>query len=297
MELRQIKYFSVVAQTLNFSRAAELLHIAQPPLSRQIQQLEEELGVQLIDRSARPIRLTNAGTYFLDHALKILRDADDLAKSTKRIDELKKKWMGIGFVPSILYGFLPNVLRKFSSEEMDVEISLSEMTSVQQADALKSHRIDIGFGRVPIHDDELKNIVLIEEPLVVAVPSPSKWLSQDSISLPQLVDEVLVLYPATPRPSFADQILKHFSVRGYTVGSVQETNGLHTALGMVAAGVGVTIVPSSVQILRRQDIDYRPLAEDGMVTPLIMTVRKADKSSHLDRFRSFLDTVMKDMKS
>lgn len=294
MELRQLKYFEAVASTLNFSRAAERLHIAQPPLSRQIQQLEEELGVALLDRSSRPLKLTNAGSFFYDQTVQILARLKEVQKATRRIGDGSTRWMGIGFVPSILYGFLPNVLQRFTTENDNLDISLSELTSVQQAEALKAGRIDVGFGRLAIQDEGLQNIVLTEESMVVAIPSSGPLAREDEIPLRRLVDEVLVLYPASPRPSFADQVLHQFSVRGYEVGKTYETNGLQTAIGLVAAGMGVTIVPESVQRLRRDDVTYRPLAEKGLTSPLIMTLRVGDNASHVQKFRAMIDAALRD---
>ncbi len=292
MELRQLRYFEAVASTLNFSRAAERLHIAQPPLSRQIQQLEEELGVPLLDRSSRPLKLTNAGSFFYDQTVQVLARLKEIQAATRRIGAGGTRWMGIGFVPSILYGFLPNVLQRFTSENENLDISLSELTSVQQAEALKAGRIDVGFGRLAIQDEGLQNIVLTEESMVVAIPSGSALCKETTIPLRRLVGEVLVLYPAAPRPSFADQVLHQFSVRGYEVRKTYETNGLQTAIGLVAAGMGVTIVPESVQRLRRDDVTYRPLAEQGLTSPLIMTIRVGDTSDHVAKFRAMIESAL-----
>jgi len=292
MELRQLKYFEAVASTLNFSRAAERLHIAQPPLSRQIQQLEEELGVQLLDRSSRPMKLTNAGSFFYDQAVQVLARLKEIQRATRRIGDGGARWMGIGFVPSILYGFLPTVLQRFTSENANLDISLSELTSVQQAEALKAGRIDVGFGRLAIQDEGLENVVLTEEAMVVVVPAGSPLTAEETLSLKRLSSEVLVLYPAAPRPSFADQVLRQFSVRGYEVGRTYETNGLQTAIGLVAAGMGVTIVPESVQRLRRDDVAYRPLSDQGLTSPLIMTLRVGDSSAHVLKFRAMIDAAL-----
>jgi DNA-binding transcriptional LysR family regulator len=288
MELRHLKYFDAVARTLSFSKAAEELHIAQPPLSRQIQQLEEEIGVQLIDRSSRPIQLTNAGQFFHEQTIQIMAKMRELKSATKRIGQAERKWIGIGFVPSILYGFLPKLLRDFGLENPNLDVSISELTSVQQAEALITGRIDIGFGRLAIPDESLDNHILLEEKLVAAIPTPSALAEQEIVSLSQLMEETLVLYPVSPRPSFADQVLRQFSVRGYTVSKLYETNGLQTAIGLVAAGMGVTVVPESVQRFSRPEIAYRPIRESGLTTPLVMTTRRNDNSAHLIAFKEMI---------
>lgn len=157
MELRQLKYFEAVASTLNFSRAAERLNIAQPPLSRQIQQLEDELGVPLLDRTARPLKLTNAGAFFYDHVVQILGRLAEIQVATQRLGAGRGRWMGIGFVPSALYSFMPRVVRQFAAENENLDVTLLELTSVQQVEALLSGRIDVGFHRLPIANPDVNN--------------------------------------------------------------------------------------------------------------------------------------------
>ncbi|NKF20750.1 LysR family transcriptional regulator [Solimonas marina] len=292
MELRHLKYFQAVASTLNFSRAAEQLHIAQPPLSRQIQQLEDELGVKLLERGTRPMKLTKAGQFFYDQTVQVLSRLREIEKATKRIAGGNTEWMGVGFVPSTLYGPLPNVLRAFAAENERRDVTLLELTSIQQAQALKSGRIDVGFGRLAIHSEGLENVVLMQEPMVVALPSHSPLVHEARISLERIAGETLLLYPATPRPSYADEVLRQFTTRGYELARTFEVNGLQTAIGLVAAGMGVTIVPSSVQRLHRDDIAYRPLAEEELSSTLIMTVRAGDSSPLLQRFRQMIDAEL-----
>ena len=150
MELRHLRYFRVLAETLNFTRAAERLHIAQPPLSRQIQQLEDELGVALIERG-RPLRLTEAGRFFYEHSVQLLEQLGRVSDDTRRIAEGQRRWFGIGFAPSTLYGALPELIRQLRAEAA-IELGLSELTTLPQVEALKRGRIDIGFGRIHIED-------------------------------------------------------------------------------------------------------------------------------------------------
>jgi DNA-binding transcriptional LysR family regulator len=173
-----------------------------------------------------------------------------------------------------------------------LDISLLEMTSVQQAKALKSGRIDVGFGRLAIQNEGLENIVLADENLVVAMSAHSSLAAERRVSLVRLLDETVILYPAAPRPSFADQIQHQFTIRGFELTRVLETNGLQTAIGLVAAGMGVTIVPESVQRLRRDDVLYRPLSDKGLTSPLIMTIRAGDASARVSEFRKMIVTSM-----
>ncbi len=288
MELRQLKYYEAVARLLNFSKAAEELHMAQPPLSRQVQNLEEELGVTLIDRSSRPLKLTNAGQFFYDQSVQILARMTEIKRATHHLGAEKKRWMGIGFVPSVLYSHIPKAIQRFISDNSNIDISLSELTSMQQTEALKSGRIDVGFGRLLISDESIDSIPLTKDKLIVAASSSSRLAAWNDLSLQQICEQKVILYPSAPRPSFADQVLNQFKARGLELHDIFETNSLQTALGLVAAGMGITIIPESVRLMQRNDVCYLSIREEGLVSPLVMSIRKNDHSDHLQRFRAYL---------
>jgi DNA-binding transcriptional LysR family regulator len=280
MELRHLRYFQAVAQTLNFTRAAEQLHIAQPPLSRQIQQLEEEIGVSLLERS-RPLRLTEAGRYFHEHSTALLHQLDTLRDNTRRIGLGQKTWLGIGFAPSTLYGVLPELIRQLRADTaLELELGLSEMTTRQQVDALKAGRIDVGFGRILIDDSAVVQQVLSEDRLMAVLPAGHRLLGRD-VSLAELANEPFVLYPGSPRPSYADHVLALFASHGLQIRVVQWTNELQTAIGLIAAGIGITLVPEAVRILHRDDIGYVSLKEDNATSPIILSHRAGDVSTSL----------------
>ncbi|BCT34250.1 LysR family transcriptional regulator [Pseudomonas protegens] len=280
MELRHLRYFQVLGETLNFTRAAERLHIAQPPLSRQIQQLEDELGVLLLERG-RPLRLTAAGRFFYEHSNRVLEQLGKVCDNTRRIGLGHKTWLGIGFAPSTLYGVLPQLIRRLrSNETLELELGLSEMTTLQQVEALKAGRIDIGFGRIHIDDPAIVQRVLTEDRLVVALPAGHPLLGQE-LSLEQLANEPFVLYPANPRPSYADHVIALFNARGLNLKIAQWTNELQTAIGLVGAGIGVTLVPASVQVLHRDDIGFCPLLETAATSPIILSRRVGEPSPGL----------------
>ncbi len=284
MELRHLRYFEVLGNTLNFTRAAEQLHIAQPPLSRQIRQLEEELGATLIDREARPLALTKAGAFFLQQCTQLLARIEETREATRRISQGQRRWFGIGFVPSALYGGLPEIIRQYRQANQQAEVMLTEMTTIQQAEALKAGRIDVGFGRLVIDDPRLRCEVIAEEPLVAALPLQHRLLKAKRVSLAQLATEPLILYPARPRPSYADQVLQQFSSHGLSLENTIEVNEMQTAIGLVAAGVGVTLVPGSVQRLRRDDVEYRALSDRNVTSPVIMNLRADNDSADLRQF-------------
>lgn len=280
MDLRHLRYFVVVAEEGNITRAAERLHIAQPPLSRQIQQLEEELGVPLLVRGSRPLTLTEAGQFFYAHARQLLSQTRELEAMTRRIGTIERK-LSIGFVGSTLYGMLPKVIRRFRSEQNTTELTLHEMTSMEQISALKEGKIDVGFGRIRHEDPNVRRIVLREERLVAALPSGHALTDRPVISLLDLVDDTLIVFPKAPRPSFADQILASFHDRGLEPKKVYEARELQVAIGLVAAGEGVAIVPASVQGLKREDVCYLPLQDHNMVSPIILSTRLLDESREI----------------
>jgi DNA-binding transcriptional LysR family regulator len=288
MELRHLRYFDAVATALSFSRAAEHLHIAQPPLSRQIRQLEDELGAVLFDRSARPLQLTPAGRFFHTQVVQTLARLAEASEATRRIAQGGQGWFGIGFVPSTLYGFLPEVIRRFRAAHPQVEVGLSELTTLNQKTALKAGRIDIGFGRLPLDDSALSSEVVARDALVAALPARHRLLASRSLSLARLAEEPLLLYPAQPRPSFADQVLAHFHERGLHPVVAQEANEMQTAIGLVAAGIGITLVPAPVQALQRSDVAYRPLKEQGIDSPVTMNQRAGDQSPLLLAFQALV---------
>lgn len=284
MELRHLRYFIALAQTLNFTRAAEQLNIAQPPLSRQIIQLEEMLDTQLVIRE-RPLRLTDAGRFFYEQSSVLIRQLENLAIQTRRIGDGHKQWLGIGFAPSTLFDKLPGLIRKLRTNS-DLEVSLVEMTTLEQVEALKAGRIDLGFGRIRVNDPAIHQEVLREEPLVAVLPAGHS-LSGDAVSIMQLAQYPFVLYPASPRPSYADHVMALFSNHGLVIEVGQWANELQTAIGLVAAGLGITLVPASVQHQKREDITFCPIVDPEAVSPIILSYRVSDNSRWLAECLTF----------
>lgn len=286
MELRHLRYFQALAQTLSFTRAAEQLHMAQPPLSRQISQLEDLLGTPLVVRE-RPLRLTEAGRFFYEQSGSLLLQLNRIAENTRRIGLGQRHWLGIGFAPSTLYGALPELIRELRLDT-ELELGLNEMTTLQQVEALKAGRIDIGFGRIRIDDPAIQQIVITEDTLVAVLPAGHR-LRGAPASLATLAEESFILYPANPRPSYADHLIALFANHGLGIRVEQWTNELQTAIGLVAAGIGITIVPASVQQQHRTDIDYVPIIEPEAVSPIIISRRIGDMSVIVQRCMALIE--------
>jgi len=286
-----MRYFVAVARERNFTRAAQALNIAQPPLSRQIQMLEEELGVTLILRNSRPVKLTDAGRLFHEHALQVLGRVEQMQAATRRVGLNQNRVLSIGFVASTLYGGLPTLVRKLRQRAPDLDIQLLEMLSIQQIPALKEGRIDLGFGRLPQSDPNVTSKVLHEERLVVAL-SPDAPLAGETGPLPlsQLSGQKLIVYPREPRPSYADQVQSLIQMAGVRLGEVQEVREIQTALGLVAAAAGLCIVPASARQMR-SDVLYRPISDARATSPVILTHRAGDNSAHLELVRLLLREI------
>ena len=273
-----------MARERNFTRAAEKLHIAQPPLSRQVQQLEEEFGVALFDRRSRPLALTDAGRLLFEQAVQVLDRMDEMKAMLRRLLEAEKPRFSIGFVGSTLYGFLPEVIRRYRAARPGVELTLLELTTMEQMAALKEGRIDVGFGRIQFDDPAIDRTLLRNEKLSAALPLTHPLASRTGmLRLEELAGDALVIYPRAPRPSYADQVLALFRDRGLKPATVYEVRELQTALGLVAAEAGICFVPASVERLRRDNVVYRPLDEPGAVSPIIMSTRRGDKSPEIAR--------------
>lgn len=280
MEFRHLRYFVAVAETKSFTKAAERLFIAQPPLSRQIQQLEAEIGVQLFERGTRPLQLTEAGKFFYQHALKLLSSAEEVKTMTTRIGVVERS-IKIGFVASLLYGLLSKIIYVFRQQHPHLKVELIEMSTLEQIQALKKGQIDVGFGRLRISDPHIKRILLREEPLMAAIHQSHPLAQQKSVSLVELEQEQLFLYPNTVGPNFATQVHSIFSEYHLTPPHLKLVREIQLALGLVAAAEGICVVPESAQSVQLAHVHYIPMTEDRAISPVFMALRHLDAADDL----------------
>lgn len=281
MDLRLFRYFVAVADEGNFNRAAERLHIAQPPLSRAIQQLEAHVGAPLLDRTTRPLRLTEVGKLLYAQALQVLTRMDDVEAMVKAAAVSKRRQLVIGFVASTIYARLPELIREFRKAAQNVELVMVESTTLEQITALKEGRIDVGFGRIRLDDPAVRRIILRNEKLIAAFPVDHPLAQLEGpVSLRELAGEPQILYPRNPRPSYADQVISLFRDHAVEPRIVHEARELQIAIGLVAAEEGMAIVPESVRRARSHDVAYRELVEPA-TSPIIMSHRPGDRSPEL----------------
>jgi DNA-binding transcriptional LysR family regulator len=261
MELRHLRYFLAVAEELNFTRAAERLNISQPPLTQQIKALEAELGLALFDRSAYRIELTDAGRVFAAEAGRILGELRNAVHLAQRAAAGAVGRVRVGFTESASFNpLVTGALRRFRAASPDVEISLAEHPSTALAAALRAGDIDVAFVRPPLSTEEGIAFELLEkEELVAALPSGHAFADRGDLELAELANETFILYPRSVRPGLADSIVAACEVAGFTPKLAQYAPQLSSTINLVAASLGVSIVPRSMQELQPRMVVYIPL--------------------------------------
>ena len=284
MELRHLRYFVAVAEELHFGRAANRVGIAQPPLSKQIRQLEDEIGVKLFKRTKRSVSLTYAGETFLKEARQALELSERAVRSARRADRGEVGRLVVSFVGSATYSFLPYALRSFRTRFPHVELFLRELTTYQQLDGLHRKAVDAGVVRPPIKDDALFIETLLQEPFIVALPEGHALASCTSITLQMLAPEGFVMFSRQQGTTFHDQVVSLCHQAGFSPKVVQEAVHIPTVLGLISAGMGITLVPASIRKLQFAGVLYRDLAQVDRITELAMAYRRDDESPVLQSF-------------
>lgn len=279
MELRHLRYFIAVAEELHFSRAAERLHIAQPPLSQQIRHLEQELGVELFQRKTkRQVQLTEAGRVFLAESYLALAQIENAIRAAQRAARGETGQLVVGFVSSATYHALPWLLRNFRERFPQVEIVLRELNTQKQVQALNEQRISVGFVHPPIDDDGLTLECIQQESLVVALAETHPLATQLQISIQDLADEPFVLFPRHLGAGLYDRIVSFCQQANFSPKVTQEANQMQTIISLISAGMGVTLVPASLQNLMRTGIVYRTLQEPTPKVETAVVWRRDDTS-------------------
>ena len=294
MELRHLRYFVAVAEELHFGRAAERLHIAQPPLSRQIRDLERELGTPLFERGPGGAELTPAGRAFLPEARLTLAQAERAQRTAQRAARGETGRLRVGFVDAATNsGILPDVLGFFRMHLPSIGLSLFEMDQAQQADALRDGRIDLGILQSPPADADrwLRVESVHTEPLVAALPRGHKLSSRARLSLADLADEPFILFPRHVAPALYDDIMARCRAARFTPRVVQEAAGWHTVVSLVSAGVGVAFVPRSLARSRHSGVVYRPVRDLRTELGLWATWKRGETSPVRQRFVTALKSV------
>jgi DNA-binding transcriptional LysR family regulator len=286
MELRHLRYFLAVAEELNFTRAAERLNISQPPLTQQIKALESELGVTLFDRSAYRIELTDAGHIFAAEAARILGEVRNAIQLAQRAGAGAVGRVRVGFTESASFNpVVTAALRAFRSSYPSVEVSLEEHPSIALAIGLRENRIDAAFVRPPLRTDEGLTFELLgEEELVVALPTGHRLAECGEVVLEQLATETFILYPRSVRPGLADTVIAACEAAGFTPRVGQYAPQLSSTINLVAASLGISIVPESMQTLQSHVVLYVPIRGRPLHALLGIAYRSGEKSAAVLNF-------------
>jgi DNA-binding transcriptional LysR family regulator len=286
MELRHLRYFAAVAEELHFGRAAERLMVAQPALSQQIKQLETELGVRLLERSRRRVALTDVGHTFLKDAKDILARSEEAIRSAQSALRGQVGSLVVGFNSGALADLLPATVRAFRRQFGGVQVALREMTTAEQAAALRERRIDLGFLCPPVlpEDERLFQIEnLLRETLVLALPRSHPLVRRRRVSLRSLADEDFVM--CRDDVGYCAQVRDICRAAGFEPRIVQAAEEGETAMALVEAGVGVSLMPAWWRRkLRRPGVMIRELDDATATVEMAMAWRKTDPSLPLRNF-------------
>ena len=261
MEVRHLRYFCVLAEQLHFTKAALLLNVAQPALSHQIKQLEEELGTQLVERTNRRVRLTAAGEVFLARAARILEQLDQAVRETARVGQGEAGSLVIGVVSTAVCSVLPDLLRSLRREAPRIAIDIREMEPGEQVEALRRETIDVGLLFLAIQDPAFDSLVVSRERLILAVPTGHTAASADKVRLGDLETETFFIPRQQTVPGFHELVLETLRSGGIPSPRLQPTRLLQTAVFLVAGHLGVALVPESFRRhLRVRGCVYRDMA-------------------------------------
>ena len=293
LELRQLRYFVAVAEEMHFGRAAQRLHMTQPPLSQSIQALEALLGTPLFARTSRSVTLTPAGAALLPHARQLLHDAQALPDLARRAAAGESGRLALAFVSTADYSVLPPFLHQFRAAYPQVQIELREATTDLQLEALEQDEIDVGL-LIPPLPDRMKDLLayrrVLTEPLVLAAPENAAALRVDGPLPLQAVAELpLIIFPRRIAPAFHDAILGCYRDAGLVPRIGQEAIQMQTIVGLVSAGMGIALVPQSVSNLKRPGVAYRTLAGTTALIETGLAWRRDNPSPVLHAFLELLE--------
>ena len=279
-----MRIFLAVAEELHFGRAAEQLHMAQPALSAQVRSLEERLGVKLFERTTRTVSLTRAGEMFLPEARATIAQAEAAEAVARSIGASGGDLLKIGGVDSATAGLLPEVIRAFRREHSDVEVKVFELLSAPAIHGLANHSLDIAFVRVPPREEFLAHRFVFSEPIIAVLPSDHPAAESPEVSLASMASEPLVIPARSHRPILFDVIQDHFEQAGLSPRILQEANERHMIIAMVAAGLGVSLVPKWVSQFQRSDVVFRPLVGGGPMVDVHVAWRESDSFAAVRHF-------------
>lgn len=291
MELRHLRYFIAVAEEENFRRGADKLHVSQSPLSRQIQQLEEEIGAELFEPSGRGVKLTAAGRLFLEKARTILASVEAAAKEARETAEGRIGTITIGFEGgSMLFDTLPTLLSRFRARSPRVNVELLPMSSAEQWEALRSRRITLGYGNYVPDDSSLQSFVLARHPMGIIMPKSHRLANKPKLRVNDLVNEPILMDPRSANPRLYDDIITSVRARGVNLNVTSEIPDGEVILLLVASGLGLAFTTGyEVRFFPFIGSQWKPVSDLGLEVRELVMWRPDDAETPL--LRPFLDVV------
>jgi DNA-binding transcriptional LysR family regulator len=254
LELDELQSFLVLSEQLHFRRAAEILHVSQPALSKQIRRLEERLGGQLLIRRSRGVHLTSAGQVLLQHARQVIENSNSAERITRLALKGEAGTLRVGFGIAVLARGLPNLMLRFRKRFPNVDLSVRNMSTSDQTQALRDRKIDIGFVRLPILSEDIETIPIVSERLMIVLSEQANHDARKGLAA--LRNAPFILPCRTDSVSFYDHVFRTCAAAGFVPRVVQEADVFFTALNLVRAGLGVSIAPSAVQLMRMPQIRF-----------------------------------------
>lgn len=278
MELRHLRYFAAVAETCHFGRAAERLHMAQPALSQAIRQLEAELGAVLLTRTTRQVSLTPAGEFLYDEARRLLRQIDDAVTGVRRVADGRKGLVRVGFTGTAAFTQLPRFARALQQHLPEVALDVhADMLTPAQSSGLRDGSLDLAVLRPPVTGGGLEVRTIEIEPLVLALPADHRLVAEPVISLADLATEDFVIYSGK-NSAVNEAVLRACREAGFTPRREHEAAGTAVLLPLVAAGLGIAVVPGSVRAVPLAGVIFRELTDAGSIE-LALAWRRDDPSA------------------
>jgi DNA-binding transcriptional LysR family regulator len=284
MDLRQLRYFCAVVREGHFGRAAAALGIAQPPLSRQIQTLERQLGVELLHRTQKKFEVTQAGLLLYERARRLLDGADQAADDVRRLGSGETGRLTVGFAPSNAFTILPPIVTRFRSAYPDVELELQQLTTSILVTSLESGSLDVALLRPPLSSRSLQIVTLIREPFVALVPAAHRLAAGSAIQLRQFTGEPFVMYSRAGLPLLHARVMDMCRRANLSPRIVQYADQIYTVAGFVSAGLGVAVAPSTVTRYNMPGLRILPLAETPAPLAMAMAWRTGTATGLIRNF-------------
>ncbi|MDP9739086.1 UNVERIFIED_ORG: DNA-binding transcriptional LysR family regulator [Bacillus sp. B2I3] len=289
MELRHLRYFKTVAEELHFGKAAARLNMEQPPLSIQIRQLEEEIGVQLFHRTKRSVNLTEEGKVFLDRVYQLFDNLEDAINTVQMINRGEIGKIIIGFIATTSFDILPIIIKQFRKEYPAVQVVLKQLTSAEQIESLQKGDIHVGIVSDPLENNEFSIQILRQEQLIIALPKEHPLATETSpIDLINFSDDSFVMVNRKANPAHYDGVMNCCFQAGFSPKIVQETEEVSTVISLVSAGIGVALVSSSLKVLLQNEVVYREVKDLPFSTVTALTWKREIQNSIIQVFIEFV---------